>query len=100
MKRIAALIIGSMGLAAFAGPAMARARTPQPVETAEQYSLSKAQAIPIPAKQVIIPYYVYGDGPDQPVRYVPSGYMGDAASLKMVSSPDSAPVASGKPGTG
>lgn len=63
-----------------------------------QYSLTKGQVIPIPAKRVILPLIVYGDDAGQAGTFVPSGYMGDAGAVEIKSMEDSVDLKSGAPG--
>ncbi len=63
-----------------------------------QYSLTKGQIVPIPAKRSTLPLIVYGDDAGQTSSYVPSGYMGDAPALEVKSMEESVPLKSGAPG--
>jgi len=65
---------------------------------AEVYNLSQGKAESIAAKKTGLPLIVYGEGPGKTGTYVPSGYMGDAGSMKLLSTNFSAPLADGKPG--
>lgn len=64
----------------------------------EVYNLSQGKAESIAAKKTGLPLMVYGEGPGKTATYVPSGYMGDAGSMKLLSTNFSAPLADGKQG--
>lgn len=64
----------------------------------EVYNLSRGRAEPIPAKKTALPLVVYGESAGKTGTYVPSGYMGDASSLKLLSTNFSAPLPDGKTG--
>lgn len=63
-----------------------------------QYSLTKGQIVPIPAKRATLPLIVYGDDAGQSGTFVPSGYMGDAGALEIKSMEESVTLKSGAPG--
>lgn len=78
----------------------AKARRPAPGQATEVYSLSEGKPVPIAARKAKLPLIVYGEGAGASATYVPSGYMGDAGSLKMKSVDFSAPLSSTKTGSG
>lgn len=70
----------------------AAARAAEPPRGAEVYDLSTGKPVPIAAKKTTLPLVVYGEGGGQHATFIPSGYMGDASALKMISTDFSAPV--------
>lgn len=71
---------------------------PSPKKTVERYSLTKGEPLFPKAKKARLPFVIYGDSAGQEVPFVPSGYMGDGSSIKVGTSYESAPLASGEQG--
>jgi hypothetical protein len=65
---------------------------------ADVYNISQGKPVPITAKKTDFPLVIYGEGPGKMGTYVPSGYMGDTAALKLLSANLSAPLEGGKEG--
>lgn len=78
-------------------PVFAIAKYPQPERRVEKYSVTKNQPVQLQARRAKLPLMVYGEG-GKTSLYVPSGFMGDSEALKMSTTYESAPTASGEVG--
>ncbi len=67
---------------------------------AEVYNLTQGKPVPIAAKKTRLPLIVFGEESGSVGTFVPSGFMGDAESMKIKSADFSAPLTSSKTGTG
>lgn len=94
MRQSAVLLASIVALPAVAA---AQARHPD-APPAENYSVTRNQSVPVVAKKTRLPLIVFADQKGAESSFVPSGYMGDAESLKMVAAKFSAPVK--EPGIG
>lgn len=65
-----------------------------PPKEPEVYDISAGKPVQIAAKKTKLPLVVYGESNGQSGTFIPSGYMGDASALKMISSDISAPLSS------
>ncbi|MBV9079983.1 MAG: OmpA family protein [Elusimicrobia bacterium] len=93
-----ALIVSAAIAAAPLSPqaGFAAARRPDSTPLPEVYDITAGHAVEIPAHKTTLPLYIYGEAAT--ATYIPSGYMGDASSIKLGSSDFSAPTASGQEG--
>jgi outer membrane protein OmpA-like peptidoglycan-associated protein len=66
----------------------------------EIYNLTEGKPVPIAAKRARFPLIVYGEEKGMTATFIPSGFMGDAESMKMTGADFSAPLTSSKTGTG
>jgi outer membrane protein OmpA-like peptidoglycan-associated protein len=65
---------------------------------AEIYNLTQGKPVPIAAKKARFPLIVFGEEHGTAATFVPSGFMGDAESLKIKSAGFSAPLSSSATG--
>lgn len=96
--RLAATVLGAVVLllSHAASDGRAAGRKPDPRNRVEDYSLTRGEPIPIPAREAKLPFSVYGDGEGTQSFFVPSGYMGDNTSLKITAIYDGCPVVPGR----
>ena len=100
MKTSTTLIGWAVALPLAAVLAHAKARVPDPAERVDTYNLTTGEPVKIPARDVRLPLYVFGEETNPVAKFVPSGYMGDSQSIsiKTAYSPESAPAKGGEPG--
>ena len=79
-------------LLVFALPLNAKARRPEPGKSEEVYSLTQAKPVSIASKKTRLPLVIFGESAGASASYGPSGYMGDAESMKVKTGDISAPV--------
>lgn len=93
-KKIPTIFILAAAFFLFQSPLMAKARRPEPGQSLDVYSLSKAERVPIAAKKTKLPLIIFGEDKGASSSYAPSGFMGDSRSMKIKTADFSAPLLS------